>query len=286
MATSQEVKNGAVSLSQFKAILLLNGIDSNLSLQGGRRHLLIASAAHPVHDPVRGDRRSRRGQPADRPPRKPPAAPAPPSPSRRHWHHLRRPDRLQSAGAGFKSGSYYLVNAANGTAVPQTQQASGSDRRDGGHRRGDARAVGTWSRARHPPARRRRAARPPTTGATLGDQHAYQANPGLQFLGVGSDQRGFRRQPHADHPGRWETAEETWTSSQKWCGRRERLPAAQPAVRQVEAASTVTVQVTYWGHGRTRLHGAVRHAGQRLPEMARPLFHQRDRDLRPRRPCS
>ena len=31
MVTSQEVSNGAVSLSKFKAILPLNGIDANLT---------------------------------------------------------------------------------------------------------------------------------------------------------------------------------------------------------------------------------------------------------------
>ncbi len=147
VVTSQEVKNGAVSLSQFKAVLPLNGVDSNLTAykSAGGTVLTQAGAAHPVHDRVRGDRRPGRGRPADRPGRGRQRHQRLHHPREHHLgHHLRRPDRLQPGRARPQrraATTWSTPRPAPPSRRPSSRTACSARRRTSARRRSRS---GTW----------------------------------------------------------------------------------------------------------------------------------------------
>ena len=273
MVTSQEVKNGAVSLSQFKAILPLNGIDSTLSsYQAGGGTLLTGPAQLTQYTTAYAE--------IDAPDvgnlQTVPAVAASGTSASITLANITSgtayddPIAFSPAGLGLKSGSYYLVNAANGAAVPQTQQASGliCATADIG-----AATLAQWNVvAGTPPSGTASSGCPVTeTGATSVTATAGQANPGLQFLGVGQTNAGSDGNLTQITQG-GETAEETWTSSQSGAGDANVYLQLNP-LSAVEAASTVTVQVTYWataGQGFTVQYDTPSNAYQNGPTVTSP----------------
>ncbi len=273
VVTSQEVKNGAVSLSQFKAILPLNGIDSNLSSYKAGGGTLLTGPAQltqyttpyaEIDAPDVGNLQTV------------PAVAASGTSASITLANITSgttyddPIAFSPAGLGLKSGSYYLVNAANGTAVPQTQQASGliCATADIG-----AATLAQWNVvAGTPPSGTASSGCPTTeTGATSVTATAGQTNPGLQFLGVGQTNAGSDGNLTQITQG-GETAEETWTSSQSGAGDANVYLQLNP-LSAVEAASTVTVQVTYWataGQGFTVQYDTPGNAYQNGPTVTSP----------------
>ena len=144
VVTSQEVNNGAVSLSKFKAVLPLNGVDANLTAyKSGGGTLLTepeqltqySTAYAQIDAPAVGVLQAV------------PAVAASGNSASITLGNITSgttyddPIAFSPAGLGLNSGNYYLVNAATGAAVAQTQQSSGLLCATGEHRRGDARAV-------------------------------------------------------------------------------------------------------------------------------------------------
>jgi hypothetical protein len=126
VVTSQEVANGVVNLSQFKAILPLNGIDAKLkSYQSGGGTLLTAGSQISPYAPayVRlADSGVLQTVPAVA------------------SNHLSAsitlaninpttayngPVTVIPAGLNLNAGTYHLVNAANGAVLPQKAAANG-----------------------------------------------------------------------------------------------------------------------------------------------------------------
>ena len=180
------------------------------------------------------------------------------------------PIAFSPAGLGLKSGNYYLVNAATGAAVPQTQQSSGliCATADIG-----AATLAQWNVvAGTPPSGTASSGCPTTeTGATSVTATAGQASPGLQFLGVGATNAGSDGNLTQITQG-GETAVETWTSSQSGAGDANVYLQLNP-MSAVEAAANVTVQVTYWataGQGFTVQYDTPSNAYQNGPTVSSP----------------
>jgi F5/8 type C domain/Abnormal spindle-like microcephaly-assoc'd, ASPM-SPD-2-Hydin len=246
VVTSQEVNDGAVSLSDFKAVLPLNGVDANLSAyQSGGGTVLTqpeqltnyTTAYAQIDSPDVGVLQT---------------VPAVASNGTSASITLANitsgttyddPIAFSPAGLGLNAGSYYLVNAATGTAVPQTQQANGllCASADIGPA-----TLAQWKVvAGTPPSGTASSGCPVTgTGADSVSATAGQAGGGLQFLGVGQTNAGSDANLTQITQG-GETAEETWTSAQSGAGDANVYLQLDP-LSAVEAASAVTVQVTYW----------------------------------------
>ena len=273
VVTSQEVKNGAVSLSQFKAILPLNGVDANLtSYQQGGGTLLTGPAQltqyttpyAEINAPQVGDLQTV------------PAVAANGNSASITLANITSgtayndPIAFSPAGLGLNSGNYYLVNAATGAAVPQTQQSSGliCATADIG-----AATLAQWNVvAGTPPSGTASSGCPTTeTGATSVTATAGQTSPGLQFLGVGQTNAGSDGNLTQITQG-GETAVETWTSSQSGAGDANVYLQLNP-MSAVEAAASVTVQVTYWaaaGQGFTVQYDTPSNAYQNGPTVSSP----------------
>ena len=246
VVTSQEVNNGAVSLSEFKAVLPLNGVDSNLTAYksaGGTvltepEQLTQYSTAYAQIDaPDVGDLQTV------------PAVATNGTSASITLANITSgttydaPIAFSPAGLGLNSGNYYLVNAATGAAVPQTQQSNGllcATANIG------AATLAQWKVvAGTPPSGTASSSCPVTeTGATSVTATAGQAGGGLQFLGVGQTNAGSDGNLTQITQG-GETAEETWTSSQSGAGDANVYLQLNP-MSAVEAAASVTLQVTYW----------------------------------------
>ena len=273
VVTSQEVKNGAVSLSQFKAILPLNGVDANLtSYQQGGGTLLTGPAQltqdttpyAEINAPQVGDLQT-----------VPAVATSGTSASITLANITSGttyddPIAFSPAGLGLKTGNYYLVNAATGAALPQTQQSSGliCATADIG-----AATLAQWNVvAGTPPSGTASSGCPTTeTGATSVTATAGQTSPGLQFLGVGQTNAGSDGNLTQITQG-GQTAEETWTSSQSGAGDANVYLQLNP-MSAVEAAADVTVQVTYWataGQGFTVQYDTPSNAYQNGPTVSGP----------------
>ena len=274
VVTSQEVNNGAVSLSQFKAVLPLNGIDANLTAykSGGGTLLTAASAAHPVHDRVRGDRRPGRGRPADRPGRGRQRHQRLHHPREHHLgHHLQRPDRLQPGRARPQrraATTWSTPRPAPPSRRPQQSSGLICATADIG-----AATLAQWNVvAGTPPSGTASSSCPATeTGATSVTATAGQASAGLQFLGVGQTNAGSDGNLTQITQG-GETAVETWTSSQSGAGDANVYLQLNP-MSAVEAAANVTVQVTYWataGQGFTVQYDTPSNAYQNGPTVTSP----------------
>jgi hypothetical protein len=273
VVTSQEVNNGAVSLSQFKAVLPLNGIDANLtSYQKGGGTLLTqpeqltqyTTAYAQIDSPGVGVLQ---------------AVPAVATNGTSASITLADitsgtayddPIAFSPAGLGLNSGNYYLVNAATGAAVPQTQQPNGllcaaADI--------SAATLAQWKIvAGTPPSGTASSGCPVTeTGATSVTAAAGQAGGGLQFLGVGQTSSGSDGNlTQITQAG--EQAVETWTTSQSGSGDANVYLQLDP-MSAVEAASDVTVQVTYWatsGQGFLVQYDTAGNAYQNGPTVSSP----------------
>src|ERR1700723_521623 len=273
VVTSQEVNNGAVSLSKFKAVLPLNGVDANLTAykNGGGTVLTepeqltqYTTAYAQIDAPDVGVLQTV------------PAVAASGTSAAITLGNItsgttyNAPIAFSPAGLGLKSGSYYLVNAANGAAVAQTQQASGLICATADI---SAATLAQWNVvAGTPPSGTASSGCPTTeTGATSVTATAGQANPGLQFLGVGQTNAGSDGNLTQITQG-GETAEETWTSSQSGAGDANVYLQLNP-LSAVEAAATVTVQVTYWataGQGFTVQYDTPSNAYQNGPTVTSP----------------
>ena len=246
VVTSQEVNNGAVSLSKFKAVLPLNGVDSNLTAYKSAGGTVLTepeqltqytTAYAQIDAPMVGDLQTV------------PAVAANGTSASITLANITSgttyddPIAFSPAGLGLNSGNYYLVNAATGAAVAQTQQSNGllcATANIG------AATLAQWKVvAGTPPSGTASSSCPVTeTGATSVTATAGQAGGGLQFLGVGQTSSGSDGNLTQITQG-GETAEETWTSSQSGAGDANVYLQLNP-MSAVEAAASVTVQVTYW----------------------------------------
>ncbi|MGD0554198.1 MAG: discoidin domain-containing protein [Streptosporangiaceae bacterium] len=246
VVTSQEVNNGAVSLSKFKAVLPLNGVDANLTNYQNAGGTLLTepeqltqySTAYATIDaPDVGNLQIV------------PAVATSGTSAALTLANITSgttydaPVSVSPAGLGLASGSYYLVNTATGAAVPQTVQSNGvicatADL--------SAATLAQWNVvAGTPPSGTASASCPVTeTGATSVSATAGQPGQGLNFLGVGSTSSGSDGNlTQITQDG--ETADETWTTAQSGSGDANVYLQLDP-MSAVEAASDVTVQVTYW----------------------------------------
>ena len=273
MVTSQEVNNGAVSLSQFKAVLPLNGVDANLTAYKSAGGTLLTepeqltqytTAYAQIDAPDVGDLQTV------------PAVAANGTSASITLANITSgttyndPIAFSPAGLGLNSGNYYLVNAATGAAVPQTQQSNGllCATADIG-----AATLAQWNVvAGAPPSGTASSSCPVTeTGATSVTATAGQAGGGLQFLGVGQTNSGSDGNLTQITQG-GETAVETWTSSQSGAGDANVYLQLNP-MSAVEAAANVTVQVTYWataGQGFTVQYDTPSNAYQNGPTVTSP----------------
>jgi hypothetical protein len=246
VVTSQEVNNGAVQLSQFKAILPLNGVDANLTAYKSAGGTLLTepeqltqytTAYAQIDSPGTGVLQTV------------PAVAANGTSASITLANITSgtayddPIAFSPAGLGLSAGSYHLVNAATGAAVPQTQQPNGllcATANIG------AATLAQWNVvAGTAPSGTASSGCPVTeTGATSVSATAGQAGGGLQFLGVGQTSSGSDGNLTQITQG-GEQAVETWTTSQSGTGDANVYLQLDP-MSAVEAAATVTVQVTYW----------------------------------------
>jgi hypothetical protein len=246
VVTSQEVKNGAVSLSSFKAVLPLNGVDSNLTAyQNGGGTLLTepeqltqySTAYATIDAPDVGNLQvvptvATNGTSA-----------ALTLANITSGTTYDAPISISPAGLDMASGSYHLVNAATGAAVPQTVQSNGTICATADL---SAATLAQWNMvAGAPPSGTASSTCPSTeTGATSVSATAGQTGQGLTFLEVGSTSAGSDGNLTQTTTG-GETAYETWTTSQSGSGDANIYLQMDP-MSAVEAASDVTVQVNYW----------------------------------------
>jgi hypothetical protein len=246
VVTSQEVNNGAVKLSSFKAVLPLNGVDANLTAyQSGGGTLLtqpeqLTQYTTPYAEIDAPDVGNLQAVPAVA------AGGASASITLANITSgtaYSDPIAFSPAGLGLGSGSYYLVNAATGAAVPQAQQSNGllcATASIG------AATLAQWNVvAGTPPSGTASSSCPVTqTGATSVTATAGQSGGGMQFLDVGQSNQGSDGNLTQVTQG-GEPAVETWTSSQSGAGDANVYLQLNP-LSAVDAASSVTVQVTYW----------------------------------------
>ena len=284
VVTSQEVNNGAVSLSKFKAVLPLNGVDANLTAyKNGGGNLLTepeqltqySTAYAQIDAPDVGNLQTV------------PAVAANGNSASITLANITSgttyndPIAFSPAGLGLNSGNYHLVNAATGAAVAQTQQSNGlicATANIG------AATLAQWNVvAGAPPSGTASSACPVTeTGATSVTATAGQTAAACSSSASAQTNAGSDGNLTQITQG-GETAEETWTSSQSGAGDANVYLQLNP-MSAVEAAATVTVQVTYWATaGRASRCSTTRQATPTRtarPSAARGPGHG------PRRPCS
>jgi hypothetical protein len=273
VVTSQEVSNGAVSLSSFKAVLPLNGTDANLtSYQKNGGTLLTepeqlsqySTAYAQIDAPDVGNLQIV------------PAVATSGTSAALTLANITSgttydaPVSVSPAGLGLSSGSYYLEKAANGAAVPQTVQSNGTICATADL---SAATLAQWNVvAGTPPSGTASSSCPVTeTGATTVSATAGQAGQGLTFLEVGSTSAGSDGNLTQITQG-GETAYETWTTSQSGTGDANVYLQIDP-LSAVEAASSVTMQVTYWatsGQGFTVQYDTASNAYQNGPTVTSP----------------
>jgi hypothetical protein len=273
VVTSQEVNNGAVKLSQFKAVLPLNGTDANLTayknaggtvLTQAEQLTQYSTAYAEIDAPAVGDLQTV------------PAVAANGNSASITLANITSgttyndPVAFSPAGLGLNAGNYYLVNAATGTAVPQTQQSNGLLCATANI---SAATLAQWNVvAGTPPSGTASSSCPVTeTGATSVTGTAGQTGGGLQFLGVGQTNAGSDGNLTQITQG-GQTALETWTSSQSGAGDANVYLQLNP-MSAVEAAAGVTVQVTYWataGQGFTVQYDTPGNAYQNGPTVSSP----------------
>jgi len=273
VVTSQEVADGAVSLSKFKAVLPLNGVDANLtSYQSGGGSLLTqpeqltqyTTAYAQIDSPGVGVLQT---------------VPAVASNGTSASITLADitsgtaydyPIAFSPAGLGLNSGNYYLVNAATGAAVPQTQQSNGLVCASADI---NAATLAQWTMvAGTPPAGTASSSCPVSgTGADSVTATAGQVGGGLEFLGIGQTNSGADGNlTQITQSGT--TAEETWTTAQSGSGDANVYLQIDP-LSAVEASANVTLQVKYWataGQGFVVQYDTPSNAYQNGPTVTSP----------------
>ncbi|MBS2548023.1 choice-of-anchor D domain-containing protein [Catenulispora sp. NL8] len=272
IVTSQEVANGAVSLSSFAGVLPLNGADANLTTyKNGGGALLTSPAqltqyakAYAVVDaPSVGNVQTV------------PVVAANHTSASLTLANIttgtayNAPIAVDPAGLGLNAGSYYLVNAA-GAALPQTVQANGLICVSASLA---AASLAEWTvKAGSAPAGTASSGCPTTyTGATTVTATAGQAGGGLDFLNVGGTNQGSDGNLTQITQG-GQTAYETWTSAQSGVTPANVYLRLAPA-SAVEAASNISVQVTYWAsasQGFTVQYSTPTNAYQNGPSVTSP----------------
>ena len=244
VVTSQEVGDGAVSLSQFTAILPLNGVDANLtSYQGGGGKLLALEGQLASYAPAYAQLANAgvlQAVPAVSSSRTSVGITLADITSGTAYDD---PIAISPNGLNLNSGTYHLVDAATGTAVPQTAQSNGTICASADIA---AASLAEWNVvAGAAPAGTASASCPATeTGATTVTATPGSTSGGLQFLGVGQTGQGADGNlTQITQDGT--PAEETWTASQSGSSGAYVYLQLDP-FSAVATASTVNLQVTYW----------------------------------------
>ena len=273
VVTSQEVNNGAVKLSQFKAVLPLNGVDANLTAykNGGGTLLTepeqLTQYTTPYAEIDAPDVGNLQTVPAVASNGNSAAITLANITSGTAYND---PIAFSPAGLGLNAGAYHLVNAATGAAMAQTTQSSGLICATASI---SAATLAQWNVvAGAAPAGTPSSSCPVTeTGATSVSATAGQAGTGLQFLGVGQTNAGSDGNLTPITQG-GQPALETWTSSQSGAGDANVYLQLNP-LSAVEAAASVTVQVSYLataGQGFTMQYDTPSNAYQNGPTVTSP----------------
>jgi hypothetical protein len=272
VVTSQEVANGAVNLSSFRAVLPLNGVDANLaSYKNGGGALLTSAAqltqytkAYAVVDaPYVGDVQTVPVVSTDH------SSASLTLADITSGTAYTAPIAVDPAGLGLNTGSYHLVDAS-GNALPQSVQSNGQICAAANL---GAASLAEWSvKAGAVPAGTATSGCPTTyTGATTVSATAGQAGGGLTIQSVGATNQGSDGNlTQITQGGR--TAYETWTSAQSGAGDANVYLQLAP-MSAVEAASSISVQVTYWaaaGQGFTVQYSTPTNAYQNGPSVTSP----------------
>jgi hypothetical protein len=244
VVTSQEVANGAVSLSQFKAIYPLNGTDANLTAyQSGGGTVLsqegqIASYA-PAYANLDNDGVLQ-------------VVPTVASSGTSAALTLaditsgtayNDPIAIVPAGLNLNSGTYHVVNATTGAALPQTLQSNGTICATASV---SAASLAEWNVVAGAAPSGTAASSCPTSAnnATSVTATPGSTSGGLSFLNVGATNTGsdgnLTQITQNGTP-----AVETWTTAQSGVGGAYVYLQLDP-FSAVATSSTVNLQVTYW----------------------------------------
>jgi hypothetical protein len=245
VVTSQEVASGVVKLSQYKAILPLNGVDAALkayAAAGGR--LLTKDSQLAAYAPAYAQLSSPYSLQTV-----PAVAP----------NHRSASITLAEVSASFgyngsatfspkgldlRPGTYHLVDAATGKAVPQAAEPNGdvcapvdmpSATLAQWNMVPGAAPAGTPAPATCPT--------PPGSGASTVSATASQSS-GLTFPGLGNNDKSDDSDLNVTSQDGTQ-AVQTWTTAQSGTGSANVYLQADPS-SAVAAASDLTVKVTYW----------------------------------------
>ena len=270
VVTSQEVDNGAVSLSQFNAVLPLNGTDSNLtSYQNAGGKVLSQEGQLATYSPEYAELGNSG------------VLQTVPAVASSHTSATitladitsgtayDQPLAINPAGLNLNSGTYHLVDAS-GNAVPQTVQSNGLICASANVA---AASLAEWSVVAGAAPSGTSSSSCPTTSinATTVTATPGSTSGGLQFLGVGQTNQG------ADGNLTQTTQNgtpvvETWTTSQSGAAGAYAYLQLDP-FSAVATASTVNLQVTYWasaGQGFSVQYDTPTNAYQGGPSVTSP----------------
>jgi F5/8 type C domain/Abnormal spindle-like microcephaly-assoc'd, ASPM-SPD-2-Hydin/Beta-galactosidase len=271
VVTSQEVNNGAVSLSQFNAVLPLNGTDSNLTAyQNAGGKVLTQEGQLATYSPAYAELANAG------------VLQAVPAVASSHTSATITladitsgtayddPIAINPTGLNLNSGSYHLVDVATGKAVPQTAQSNGTICATAAVA---AASLDEWNVVAGAAPSGTAAASCPTsaTGATTITATPGNSSGGLSFMNVGATNTG------ADGNMTQTTQNgtpvvETWTTSQSGVGGAYAYLQLDP-FSAVATASTVNLAVTYWasaGQGFTPQYDSTTSAYQGGPSVTSP----------------
>jgi hypothetical protein len=271
VVTSQEVDNGAVSLAQFKAVLPLNGTDANLtSYASGGGKVLTQEGQLATYSPAYAELANAGVLQT---------VPAVASSGTSATITLAditsgtaydAPLAINPAGLNLNPGSYHLVDAATGAAVPQTVQSNGLICATADVA---AASLAEWNvAAGAAPAGTASAGCPASeTGATTVTATPGSSSGGLQFLGVGQSSSGADGNlTQITQDGT--AAVETWTLAQSGSSDANVYLQLDP-FSAVATAATVNLQVTYWataGQGFLPQYDTPGNAYQSGPSVSSP----------------
>jgi hypothetical protein len=244
VVTSQEVANGAVKLSRYKAILPLNGVDATLkSYQAAGGRLLTQDSQLAAYAPAYAQLSS------------PYSLQTVPVVAASHrsasitlaeinpYFGYDGTATFSPAGLTLKPGTYHLVDAATGTAMPQRREADGDvcapvDMASA--------AIADWDMVPGPaPAGTPVASdcpQAPGSGASTVSATATTTN-GLEVLNGGGGQGADGNLNVVTQDG--SQAYETWTTAQSDTSVENMYLQADPS-SAVEVSPDLTVTVTYW----------------------------------------
>jgi hypothetical protein len=269
--TSQEVNNGAVSLSQFKAVYPLNGVDANLTAyKNGGGNLLTQAGQIATYAPAYAQLANASVLQVVPTVASSKTSAALTLANITSGTAYDNPIAIVPSGLNLNSGTYHLVDAATGNAVPQTLQSNGTICATASVA---AASLAEWNVvAGAAPSGTASAACPnSTTGATTVTATPGSTSGGLSFLGIGQTNQGadgnLTQITQSGTP-----AVETWTTSQSGSGVANVYLQLDP-FSAVATASTVNVQVTYWasaGQGFMVQYDTATNAYQNGPSVTSP----------------